>query len=238
MISLKVIWNPGMTLEIRAPYFLCIHPFVRRVIRQLYSTQRNRISSLRPHAKSRDPCAKVANVSSYGVMRHYQQLLKLFKSWPLEIRVSPRTAKCIMQNCSGVRCFCILPLCFPGPRFGWMELRVTQTESKGWLKPEPRLSTEPPQLNERERWPACRDPTGGSSGPYICGGDGATMKESLEFSGYVGHSVQNETCDPRKISLYLVIKRAAQVVENELHRIAVKTTFSLHLSISPEQSYT
>lgn len=42
------------------------------------------------------------------------------------------------------------------------------------------------------------------------------MKDSLYFSGYMGHSVQNETCASGKISLNLVIKRAAQVTENEL----------------------
>lgn len=46
------------------------------------------------------------------------------------------------------------------------------------------------------------------------------MKKSPDSSAYMGHSVQNETCASRKISLNLVIKRAAQVMENEWHQIA------------------
>lgn len=38
MISLKVVWNQGMTLEIRAPYLLCIRSFIPGVNSRLCST--------------------------------------------------------------------------------------------------------------------------------------------------------------------------------------------------------
>lgn len=57
------------------------------------------------------------------------------------------------------------------------------------------------------------------------------MKESLDFRGYMGHSVQNETCGSRKISLNLVIKRPDQVMENELHQIVgIKNFLALVLA--------
>lgn len=107
--------------------------------------QRNSISLLRSRSKSRDPFAKVASVSSlYHVVRHYEQVLKLFKSQPLEITQNCKTY--YGELCSWVFFSYFIQLCFPGP-LSWMELQVTQTVSRGWLKPEPLLSTKPLQLH-------------------------------------------------------------------------------------------
>lgn len=108
--------------------------------------QKNRISPLTPRAKSSDPfCQKSYRViiSCHEALSASAEILQILPTWNqffLFHTELPELSRSAIQLC-----FCILQLCFLGPLVDRMQLQVTQTESRDWLKAEPLQSSEPLQ---------------------------------------------------------------------------------------------
>lgn len=222
MISLKVIWNQGLTLEIRAPYLQCIHFFIPNVISRLCSTPKEQDFSSKIPLGARIPLQKCLPchryIMSWGIIS---------KCWnfsnPGHLK-SHTTAKPIMKSYA-VGCFCILHTAV----FSWASLdgapSYTNREQrliKTWTHAVYKTTAAAVCMSAVICYCASdsgdlhTDPIGGSSGPYMSR-DWVMMIESLDFKGYMGCSVQNETCGSGKISLYLVIKSPGHVMENKLN---------------------